>query len=175
MKKTLLGLLYFALTLGILAAVLKVANWLPSALQEGLTRKYDSVEQLKAKLHVRDVYVPSYFPQSYGWPPSTIIAQSRPFTAIVMEFRNAQTGDIALVISQTAGKGFLPDKKIAIAQIKEKVDLPLKGRAAVLEVGKCNNDVTCSRISWDEGSYKIKVEMKSAPFDLLKVADSMLR
>ncbi len=175
MKKKLLGLLYFALTLAILAGALKAANWLPSALQEGLMKKYDSIDELKTTLHVKDIYVPSYFPQSYGWPPTMILAQSRPFVAIVMEFRNVQTGDIALVISQTAGKVFTPEKKISIVQVKEKVDYQLKGRAALLEVGKCTNDVPCCRISWNEGGYRMTVEMKSAPFDLLKIAGSMLR
>lgn len=175
MKKKLLGLLYFALTLAILVGALKAANWLPAALQEGLMKKYDSVDEVRTKLRVKDLYVPSYFPQSYGWPPSTILAQSRPFVAIVMEFRNVQTGDIALVISQTAGKSFAPSKKISLVQVKERVDYPLKGRAAVLEVGKCKGDVPCCRISWNEGAYRMTVEMKSAPFDLLKIADSMLR
>jgi len=175
MKKKLLGLLYFALTLAILVAALKVTNWLPTAFQEGLMKKYSTVDEVRTKLHLKDVYVPSYFPQSYGWPPSTILAQSKPFVAIVMEFRNVQTADVALVISQTAEKSFTPDKKILFVHIKEKVDYSLKGRPAVLEVGKCKDDVPCSRISWDEGAYRMTVEMKSAPFDLLKIADSMLK
>ncbi len=175
MKKKLLGLLYFVLTLAILLGALKASNWLPSVLQEGLIKRYDTIDELRTTLHVNDIYVPSYFPQSYGWPPTTILAQSRPFVAIVMEFRNVQTGDIALVITQSAGKVFTPDKKISIVQVSEKVDYPLKGRAALLEVGKCINDVPCCRISWNEGSYIMTVEMKSAPFDLLKIADSMLR
>jgi len=175
MKKKLLGLLYFVLTLAILVGALKAANWLPTALQEGLMEKYGSVEEVRTKLHLKDIYVPSYFPQSYGWPPSTILAQSKPFIAIVMEFRNVKTGDIALVISQAAEKSFAPDKKISLIEIKEKADYPLKGRAAVLEVGKCKHDVPCSRISWNEGVYSMTVEMKSAPFDLIKIADSMLK
>lgn len=175
MKKKLLGLLYFALTLVILVVVLKATNWLPTAFQEGLMKKYSSVDEVRTKLHLKDVYVPSYFPQSYGWPPSTILAQSKPFVALVMEFRNVQTAEVALVISQTAEKSFTLDKKILLVQIKEKVDYLLKGRAAVLEVGKCKDDVPCSRISWKEGVYSMTVEMKSTPFDLLKIADSMLK
>ncbi len=174
MKKKLLGFFYFALTLAILVGILKATNWLPSALQEGLMKKYSSIDEMRTKLHVKDVFVPSYFPESYRWPPTTILAQSSPFVAIVMEFRNVQTGDIALVISQTAGKIFTPDKKISIVQVKEKVDYPLKGRAALLEVGKCIDDVPCCRISWNEEGYRVTVEMKSAPFDLLKIAGSML-
>ncbi len=175
MKKKILGLFYFVLTLAILVVALKAVNWLPSAFQDGLMKKYATVDELKSRLRVKNVYVPSYFPQSYGWPPSTILAQSQPFLAIVMEFKNAQTGDIALIITQTADKAFTPDRAIPFAQVKEKVDYSLNGRAAVLEVGKCINDIPCSRITWKEGSYKMTVEMKSAPFDLLKIAGSMLQ
>ncbi len=175
MKKRLTGFLYFAVTVAILVALLKVAGWLPTALQEGLMRQYDSVEEVRAKLHIKDVYVPSYFPQSFKWPPSRILAQSRPFVAIVMEFRDVRTADTALVISQSADKDFVPDKRISLTRVREKVDYPLKGRASSLEVGTCRNGSPCSRISWREGIYRISVEMESAPFDLLKIADSMTR
>lgn len=174
MKKKLAGFLYFAVTIAILVALLRVADWLPTALQEGLLRKYDSIEEVKERLHVKNLYVPSYFPQSFKWPPSRILAQSRPFVAIVMEFKDMRTGDIALVISQAADGRFVPEEKISISRIKEKVDYPLKGRAAVLEVGTCSDDTTCSRISWREGSYNIIIETETAPFELLKIADSMI-
>ena len=175
MKKRLSGFLYFAVTVAILVALLKVTGWLPTALQEGLMRRYDSVEEVKAKLHVKDVYVPSYFPQSYRWPPSRILAQSRPFVAIVMEFRNVRTGETALVISQSAHKDFVPDKRISLIKVRERVDYPLRGRSSLLEVGTCKNDSPCSRISWREGIYRIAIEMESAPFELLKIADSMIQ
>ena len=175
MYKKFLGLFYFAVTIAILIVVLKVTNWLPTVLQEGAMREYSSIEESKSGLNIRDINVPSYFPQSFKWPPSKILAQSRPFIAIVMEFKNGETGDIALVISQAADKSFVPDKKITIVQIKERVNYPLKGRSVLLEVGVCKKDVPCSRISWDEGKYRITIEMKSAPFELIKIADSMLR
>lgn len=173
--KKFFGLLYFAATVAILIAILKVTNWLPTVLQEGVMRKYSSVEEIKSRLNIRDIYVPSYFPQSLKWPPSKLLAQSRPFVAVVMEFRNVETGDISLIISQAADKGFIPDRKITLAQVKERVAYPLKGRAALLEVGACKNDMSCSRISWDEGNYRVKVETKTTPFELIKIADSMLR
>jgi hypothetical protein len=173
-KKKLTGFLYFAVTIVILVALLRVADWLPTALQEGLMRKYDSIEEVKERLHVKNIYVPSYFPQSFRWPPSRILAQSQPFMAIVMEFKDMRTGDIALVISQSADRRFAPEKKISITRIKEKVAYPLKGRAAVLEVGTCRNDTPCSRISWREGTYRMIIETETTPFELLKIADSMI-
>lgn len=174
MGKKVVGFLYFAVTVVILVVVLKVTNWLPSALQEGAMREYGSIEEVRARLQVRDIIVPSYFPQSFKWPPSRILAQSRPFFAIIMEFRHQGTGEVALIIHQTSGADFTADKKITIGQIKERVTYPLKGRAALLEVGACKGDSPCSRISWNEGNYRVKLAMRSAPFDLIKIAESMI-
>jgi len=91
-----------------------------------------------------------------------------------MEFRNMETGETDLIISHAASKDFTPDKKIVISQIKERVNYSLNGRPSILEVGVCKNDVPCSRISWEEGSTGIRVEMKSAPFELIKIAESMI-
>ncbi len=176
MHRKFFSFFYFAITVVILIAVLKILNWLPMAIQKDAIRRYSSVEEVRLRLNIKNIYVPSYFPQNFTWPPSEILAQNKPFTAVVMEFKHRERGDIALIISQVAaGANFVPDKKIKILQVKEKVTYPLKGRNAVLEVGLCKNDEPCSRISWDEGKYRVTVVMKSPPFDLIKVADSMLR
>lgn len=175
MHKKLLGFVYFAAAVLILVAVLKVTNWLPTVLQEGGMRKYSSIEEVKSKLRIRDIYVPSYFPQRLAWPPSRILAQSRPSIAVVMEFRHGDTGEIALVISQSGRKDFAHDRQMSLVQVREIVSYPLKDRTASLEVGTCRNDVPCSRITWNEGGYWITVVMKSPPFELLKIAESMLR
>jgi hypothetical protein len=173
-RKRVFGFLYFAVTIAILIGLLKVTNWLPTVFQEGIIKKYSSIEEVKSRLQLRDVYIPSYFPQKFKWPPSRILAQSKPFIAVVMEFRNMETGETDLIISHAASKDFTPDKKIVISQIKERVNYSLNGRPSILEVGVCKNDVPCSRISWEEGSTGIRVEMKSAPFELIKIAESMI-
>ncbi|MCL5023212.1 MAG: hypothetical protein M1497_07575 [Nitrospirae bacterium] len=175
MRKNVRGFLYFAVTIAILVGVLRVTNWLPEVLQGGMMKSYGSIEDVKSDLGVRDIYVPSYFPQNLAWPPSRILAQSRPFLAVVMEFTQGKTGDVALVISQAADKRFAPDGTIAILQIKDQVNYTLKGRTALLEVGTCGNEIPCSRISWDEANYRISLTIKAPPFELVKIADSMLR
>lgn len=174
MRKKVLGLFYFAAAIAILVAALKVTNWLPTMLQEGAMKKYGSIEEVKAKLKVRDVYVPSYFPQSVKWPPSRILAQSRPYFALLMEFSHGETSDVSLVISQVADNRAIPEEKLTLVQVKEKANYPLKGRTALLEVGACQNDLPCSRISWNEGKYRLTLIMKAPPFDLIKIADSMV-
>ena len=176
MRNKIIGFLSFGVTIIILIGALKLMNWVPSFVQEGFIREYKSVDEVKSDLKIGDIYIPSYFPQSFRWPPSAIWAQTRPFTAIVMEFRNVETGDVGLIISQvSSGARFIPDNKIKIEQVREKVNYSLKGRNVFLEVGTGKGDEPCSRLSWTEGKYRITVIMKSRPFDLLKIAESMLR
>jgi hypothetical protein len=174
--KKLIGFLSFLLVLALLVGALKVMNWLPSIVQEGFISQYKDIEEVRDKLKIKDIYVPSYFPQPVKWPPSAIWAQIRPFTAIVMEFKNVENGDTELIISQVSAKAhFIPDNKIKIEQVREKVDYLLKGRRASLEVGACGNEERCSLLSWIEGKYRITVTMKSPPFELIKIAESMLK
>ena len=174
MRKKVLGFFYFAATVTILLVVLKVTNWLPTVFQEGMMKKYSSIEEVKSKLEVRDIYVPSYIPQNVKWPPTRILAQSRPYFAVLMEFTIGETTDTGLVISQVAGSAPVPEEKLTLTQIKERAASSLKGRTALLEVGTCKNDLPCSRISWDEGKYRLTLTMKAPPFDLIKIADSMI-
>lgn len=176
MRRKIIGFLSFGLMLAVLIGTLKLVNWVPSTVQEGFIREYKSIEDVKSQLKIKDIYVPSYFPQSFRWPPSVIWAQTKPFTAIVMEFKNLEKGDVGLIISQVAaGARFIPDDKIRMAQVREKVNYSLKGRKVFLEVGTGRGDEPCSRLSWTEGQYRITVIMKSRPFDLLQIAESMVR
>ncbi len=167
--------LFFALTIAAIIVTLKTLNWLPLVLQKGTLRTYSSVEAVKSKLNIRDLYVPSYFPQGITWPPSEIWAQTKPYVATLMVFNRTGTGDPALVISQAAS-GRLPlDVRIRMLQVKESLPYSLKGRASFLEVGVCKNNEICSRISWNEGNYAMTVAMKSPPSELIKIAESMVQ
>ena len=66
MTKNLRNFFVFVLTIALLVAVLKVLNWLPTAVEEGLMRKYSSIEDVRSKLKIREILVPSYFPQSFS-------------------------------------------------------------------------------------------------------------
>ena len=167
--------LLFAVAVAVLLGGLKLAGWLPLLAQKDLLRPYGSVEDVKAELSIREIYVPSYFPQNLSWPPSTVLAQGKPFPAIIMEFGQAEGKSAGLVISQSLSDTFRTDGKIRIVQLKEKVRYPLKGRDSLLEVGTCANGEPCSRVSWKEGSTYITVMARSTPFELIKVAESMLR
>ncbi|MEK6700092.1 MAG: hypothetical protein AABZ10_13755 [Nitrospirota bacterium] len=173
MSKKLLSLLVFGVLITALVAALKLVNWVPSALQEGALRKYGSIDEVKAKLKITDVFAPAYYPQCFSWPPSQIAAQTRPYTAVVMEFNRKDSREACLIISQVASPHVLPEEKIKLTRVAESVRYQLRGRDALLEVGVCEENIMCSRISWNEKGYRISVAMKSAPVDLIRIAESM--
>ena len=175
MRGKILGLLAFLAGVGILVLGLRFFNWLPLMVQVDSMREYQDVEEVKRALPIQTIYVPSYFPQNLSWPPSRILAQGRPFPAVVMEFGKTTGKEIMLLISQSTSEVFLPEEKIKIIEVIESVSYPVKGRNALLRVGVCQRNEPCSGISWKEGEYKIHVLAKSTPFELIRIAESMLR
>ena len=173
MNKTFSGSLAFALVIAIIVILLKIMNWVPLSLQQETIRRYGTVDEVRAALLTKDLSVPSYFPQQITWPPSLILAQGKPYFASVMEFTRADTGEIALVISQSEGETLRVEDPIEITVIKEKVRYTMRGREAMLTVGTCRNDEPCSGITWQEGRYTMTVLMKSTPFELTKIVESM--
>jgi hypothetical protein len=162
------------LTVAAVIIVLKTLNWLPMVLQQDTLRRYGSVEEVRAKLNIKDLYVPSYFPQSITWPPSEILAQAKPYPAVLMVFNQAGKRDVALVVSQSAAGTLSGNAFIKFVQITETVPYHFKAREALLEVGTCKNNEPCSRLSWTESNYRITLTMKSPPFELIRIAESML-
>jgi hypothetical protein len=169
------GLFSFALAIGALVVILIVMNWVPIAFQKDTFRRYRSIDEVRTALNIRDIYVPSYFPEHIVWPPSEVLAQGKPFPAVVMEFKDAGSGKIVLVLSQSRGGPFPAGAAIEVSRIKETVPFLMKGRSAVLVVGECAKNEPCSRITWKEGPYTVTALMKAAPFELTKITESMLR
>lgn len=174
MQRKFLNFLLFGIAVAALLAALRLMHWAPTALQDGLLQRYNSVEEVKAKLNIRHVYAPAYYPQCFRWPPALIIAQTRPYTAVVMEFMRKDGDDICLVVAQTDLSRSSPRVKLSLAEVKESVRYSLKGRSAFLETGLCDDGQVCSRISWDEDGYRILIIGRSAPAQLEKIAESVI-
>jgi hypothetical protein len=173
-KRTIIGIPVFVFIVMILLGVLQILNWIPSAVQEGAFRRFESIDEVRSHLKIHPLLVPVYYPSSVQWPPSLIAAQTRPYTAVVMEFLNSGSGDTGLVITQTALSHQPIEEKIRFTVVRETVRYAVKGRTALLEVGTCGNGERCSRISWDEGAYRMSVVMKASPVDLVRIAESMI-
>ncbi len=175
MRARLKSFLYFLLAVTAVLVVLKTLNWLPQVVQKDTMRRYGSLDDVRTKLGIRDLAVPSYYPQSIAWPPSQILAQSKPYPAVIMICSRAGSGEDMIAITQAASDRFDPGNVIRLARVKERVPYRLKGRDAVLEVGTCASEEICSRIEWQQGEYRMTVAMKSSPFELIKIAESMIR
>jgi hypothetical protein len=178
MRNKAFGALAFAAGLAILIIALKALNWIPLIAQKDLMRRYGDFDEMRTGLGIREVFVPSYFPEDFRWPPSGILAQGRPYLAVIMEFERSgegKTGEVGMMIYQAARDDFSPGGPLILSRIKEQATYPLKGRSAILEVGSGVKGEPCSRISWREKDVRITVLARLTPFELMKVAESMLR
>jgi hypothetical protein len=173
-KKQALHALSFLVTLAVVVGVLKFMNWAPGALEPGLMSRYQSINDVETTLGIRKIYVPAYFPESIGWPPAVILAQSNPYPAVVMEFARTSDGETMLVIAQTASRSFNPEVAIRFHTISETVPLELRGRRAQLDAGLCEDRTACSRLEWDEGDVHLMLTMKAPSVELIRIAESML-
>jgi len=175
MRSKMVSFLYFVAIVIVVTVVLKSADLLPSLFQAGTLQRYDSIESLRSKLNIKDLSVPTYFPQTISWPAAKILGQTRPFVDIFLVFNRAGATDPTLTIRQTSSSATVEDPVIRMKDIRESVSYPLKNRTAVLIVGSCEDAAPCSRISWKENGYTLSVAMKSPPFEVIKIAESMIR
>ena len=178
MRNKAFGALAFAAGLAILVIALKALNWIPLIAQKDLMRRYGDFEEMRTSLGIREIFVPSYFPEEFRWPPSGILAQGKPYPAVIMEFGRSgkgKAGEVGMMIYQAARDDFSPGGPLKISRIREQATYPLKGRSAILEVGSGVKGEPCSRISWREKGMRITVLARLTPFELMKVAESMLR
>lgn len=174
MKRGTFGFFFFLLITTVVLVLIKTVNWLPLAFQHDTLRRYNSIEEVKTSLRIRDLYVPAYFPQTISWPPSAIMAQSKPSLAVMMTFHRTGSDEESLVITQTVSNAFAREPGLALIKIAESAPYKLHDRNALLEVGSCRNEEACSRIAWQEGEYRLAVIMKGPPFELIRIAGSML-
>jgi len=178
MRNKVFGALAFAAGLAILVIVLKTLNWIPLVAQKDLMRRYGDFEEMRTALGIQEVFIPSYFPEDFRWPPTGILAQGKPYPAVVMEFERSgegKTREVGMMIYQAARDDFSPGGPLVLSRIREQATYPLRGRSAVLEVGVDVKGEPCSRISWREKDVRITVLALLTPFELMKVAESMLR
>lgn len=164
----------FLVTIAALIVVLMLLNWVPTVFQKGLMEEYSNLELAGLQLNIKPIYTPSYFPNSLTWPPSRILAQTKPFTAIAMEFNDVESGDVALTITQSASDRLAHKSSLRILQLKKTRSYRLKGREATLDIGFCADEEPCSRISWKEGGWLLEVVGKIPSGELIKISESAL-
>jgi hypothetical protein len=170
------GLLKMLLVLAGVAAFLAVVNWLPSLGQKEYARRFSSLYEARRSTGMASALVPSYFPEGTAWPPAFIVAQRRPYQAIVMEFRQTATGKTSLSVIESSSQDEVRRlQRIRFTDIREETLYQLKGRPATLRVGTCESVTECSELTWRDRDVSYSVLFASSPFELIKVAESMIR
>src|SRR5512139_119202 len=130
-KKTLRGLLVLIIAAGIVLSLLAIAKKVPSLKQQGFITQYVSVEEVKRVLELDRVLVPTYFPEGVAWPPTVILAQKKPYEAVIMEFRKPEKAETTLVIVQSSLQGrYSQLERIPMVEVEEETTYALKGRRA---------------------------------------------
>ncbi len=157
-------------------ALLATVDWLPSLMKNDFARQYRSIEDVKRSLGLDNMLVPAYFPEGISWPPSLILAQNKPYKAVVMEFKKAGTTETVLIVIESSLRGSDAQlQRIKLSEVKEDTPYQLKGRTALLQVGTCDNGMSCSRMAWQDGGLHCTVLLTASPFELIKIAESMIR
>lgn len=172
-RRTLSSILFLAMV-GALLLLIKALNWLPTVLQKESLRSYRTVESIQAELRLPHVYVPTYFPQTISWPPEHLFAQAKPFPGVLMTFTRNQPPNEVLTITQSLSGSFSRMIPCPLERVSSEVRFDFHGREAFLEVGFCSDQEPCSRINWQERETYITLFMRAAPFELIRIAESML-
>jgi len=168
------SLLTFLTFTGVLIVALKLLDWLPGAFHPGAVRRYASIDEAKSILGIPKIYVPAYFPKTLEWPPSQVLAQKKPFAAVIMEFRRVDSREVALVVTETASRRLRQRPAIHLQRIQQTSSVNLKGRESIVERGFCDDGEPCSEIMFMEGDLWINIQMRSSAEELLVLAGSML-
>ncbi len=174
--KTLRGLLWMLALVVLAVMFLAAVNWLPSLREEGFARQYGTIDEAKRALKLNNIMVPAYFPEGIRWPPSFILAQKKPYQAVVMEFNEVKSKGTALIVVQSSLRGSDAQlQRIRLSHVKEETQYRLKDRYVLLQVGTCDNGVQCSKMTWQDKDLFYTVILMSSPFELIKIAESMIR
>jgi outer membrane biogenesis lipoprotein LolB len=66
-------------------------------------------------------------------------------------------------------------QRITLSESKEETRYQMKGKIAFLQVGTCDNGKQCSRMTWQDKDLYCTVLLMSSPFELIKIAESMIQ
>lgn len=170
----------FKLISGLLISIIvvivtvKVINYIPYLIQKDSMRRYNSIEEVKKNLKIKDLYTPTFFPEGLVWPPSNILAQGEPFLTVILEFNNSKNSSTDLIICQSASEKFKYNEKIRIKNMIDRINYSFKGRNISILTFSCEDGIICTNASWKEDKYTITVIARFEPPQLLKIIESMI-
>jgi hypothetical protein len=162
----------FLVTIVAVLLVLKLLNWLPSALQKEDIRKYSSVDDVRTALKIPRIYIPAYFPEYIKWPPAEIFAQRKPFPLVMMHFTHRDSKSFALSFFQWDSKANF-EPKSEVLYVRKESPVNIRGRTGTLVIAVCSGRERCNRISWEEENYRITLIADDSPEQLIRMAESI--
>lgn len=174
-KGRFLRLFFFALTIAGAILVLRLLDWIPNAIEKSDLRSYESVDAAQAYLKESHIYLPSYFPDSIGWPPFQVFAQRKPFVLVITHFAHMSSKELALSIFQSELDGnYEPSLPLDTLYIKQKRDLAIKGVSGQLVKAVCSGQKTCNRLSWNYEGFSFFIVSDHDAEAIIRMAESMI-
>lgn len=167
--------LFFILMIAALALVLRLLNYLGSSLAEGGLRRYSSLEAAERDLGPLPSTLPSYYPETYEWPPGEILAQGEPLPLVLIHVRERDSGRISLAIREADHRiSDPPPLRLAPTRVYSRQDIDLKGHPAELVFADCGENIRCLQLAWSDGENNTTLVALGSEEELLRVARSMI-
>lgn len=152
---------------------LRTCNFLPLALDQRGMRRYSSLEDVERVLQVRQIILPSYFPDDIAWPPREIIAGRVPDAIIILHFEHQRTGDLIMALAQIQGEQPLPPLRLAPVVSLGSQPIVHDEWKGVLELGLCEDRKPCNTLDLRQGTHRIRITARLAQGALSKMAKSL--
>ncbi len=164
----------YAIVLMATIGVLRFLDWVPLTLPSEHLRSYGSVQEVRGTLRPRRIYLPSYYPQRFQWPPVEIFAQTRPHSFVLMHVAD-RDDEIAMAIVQVeSGFPQTLEAKIEPTEIRRVEETIIKGRPASLSIALCADGSVCNKVSWREGGLDLTIIARESPAELIRIAGSVI-
>lgn len=141
--------LVLAAVLAFTAGLLRVADHVPGWLlgEPRAVRSYDSVDALERDVRTR-LLLPAFFPETLEWPPARVRLSAGEGRPTRLDFRDARTGRIRVVLCQTISHDApIPPRLLPPGTVIEERAVDLAGTPAVLTLAG-NGDERWMDLSW---------------------------
>lgn len=167
--------IFFILMIAALVLALKLLNHLGGSLKEGGLRRYSSLEAAERDLGPLPTTLPSYYPDTYEWPPGEVLAQGSPYPLVLIHVKERVSGRIGLAIRGADRR--IPDPpplRLAPDQVHLRRMVDLKGHPAEIVFAECKGATRCYQMTWDSGTTTITLVGLVSEEELLRMAGSMI-
>ncbi len=160
------------LVLGGAAMALATLDAMPTWLhgQPRGVRNAASIDEAERRLQGR-VLLPSYFPDTFRWPASSVRFTRDDGGAVALSFEG-RDGAAALVLAQTLGGTRLPEALRGRLAVIQQQSAPL-GEEAVLARVVAEDGTLWNQLEWTRGGRRFLLRGRGSLEDLIRMARSI--